>query len=635
MTPKGGGDTPKAGGSACSYCGITIVGNPWEVGAVPEGRFCTAACARYAVAEARGEGAGAAERGGPTGAPFFDEWFVFKYGQTSKHPLAEAVYETVRSVARDAWDNGLRAGAADRPADECCGAPLVCDADCKLTRPYSERAATAGGRPPVGQEWWCPWCGGRCENAPGLISHLEHTHAYKPLGPPTLEDVVFDRLYEGLTEDETTEDTRESLEAIGIDTKRLVANARELIERAAGQSGDRPPVGQPLAPLGLALLFHSEYEALAPQFGYETRTETRAFDAGSPNGRLMVAVCASIIGKLGLAATAGDRPAPSPAAVDLARHMLDNRAMWERSPTTRVKSSELLAIAEALAGAASPGAPLDQASPYEAFMSTYDPNTRTFAPGEAGTPKQGAPDPLDALLDLWREAMIQGDEDGNDTRAAIHAHVADLTAERDEIAGLHRAVARLANERADEVLDLRATNAKLNRRAQEAESRVAKLERQIKTSPVTNLRKNMPLVKEVADLRARAERAEQERAEARAMFRRVDGKIRAIRNTLAPEICGGTDFWDAHTLDEVVAENQRLRRETEQAMLTIVRERAERAEAERDGLAAEVRAWRAVDDRPDDYELPERPEDDLCWKRYHARRANEARGWPSTPEERP
>ena len=41
----------------------------------------------------------------------------------------------------------------------------------------------------------------------------------------------------------------------------------------------------------LARRFHEAYERLAPQFGYETRGDTRAFDPDSPNGRLMIAVC--------------------------------------------------------------------------------------------------------------------------------------------------------------------------------------------------------------------------------------------------------------------------------------------------------------------------------------------------------
>jgi len=51
----------------------------------------------------------------------------------------------------------------------------------------------------------------------------------------------------------------------------------------------------------LAILFHETYERLAPQFGYETRTETRKFDETTPNGRLMVAVCEEVLRRLGLA----------------------------------------------------------------------------------------------------------------------------------------------------------------------------------------------------------------------------------------------------------------------------------------------------------------------------------------------
>lgn len=44
----------------------------------------------------------------------------------------------------------------------------------------------------------------------------------------------------------------------------------------------------------LARRFHETYEQLAPSFGYETRPETREFDPASPNGRLMIAVCAAL-----------------------------------------------------------------------------------------------------------------------------------------------------------------------------------------------------------------------------------------------------------------------------------------------------------------------------------------------------
>ena len=45
----------------------------------------------------------------------------------------------------------------------------------------------------------------------------------------------------------------------------------------------------------LAKLFHDNYERLAPNFGYETRKETKHFDTESANGRLMIATCQAII----------------------------------------------------------------------------------------------------------------------------------------------------------------------------------------------------------------------------------------------------------------------------------------------------------------------------------------------------
>jgi hypothetical protein len=41
--------------------------------------------------------------------------------------------------------------------------------------------------------------------------------------------------------------------------------------------------------------FHETYESLAPDFGYETRTDTREFDPTTPNGQLMMAVCANVV----------------------------------------------------------------------------------------------------------------------------------------------------------------------------------------------------------------------------------------------------------------------------------------------------------------------------------------------------
>lgn len=54
---------------------------------------------------------------------------------------------------------------------------------------------------------------------------------------------------------------------------------------------DRPE----LEPLDLAISFHNIYERIAPEFGYETRKDTKEFKPDSPNGKLMIAVCKEII----------------------------------------------------------------------------------------------------------------------------------------------------------------------------------------------------------------------------------------------------------------------------------------------------------------------------------------------------
>lgn len=51
--------------------------------------------------------------------------------------------------------------------------------------------------------------------------------------------------------------------------------------------------------LELAILFHDAYEELAPEYGYETRPETREFNAASPNGMLMVAVADRVLATMG------------------------------------------------------------------------------------------------------------------------------------------------------------------------------------------------------------------------------------------------------------------------------------------------------------------------------------------------
>lgn len=41
--------------------------------------------------------------------------------------------------------------------------------------------------------------------------------------------------------------------------------------------------------------FHESYERLAPDYGYETRTETREFNPQSANGKLMRAVVSDVL----------------------------------------------------------------------------------------------------------------------------------------------------------------------------------------------------------------------------------------------------------------------------------------------------------------------------------------------------
>lgn len=50
--------------------------------------------------------------------------------------------------------------------------------------------------------------------------------------------------------------------------------------------------------VNFAYKFHRYYEEMAPEYGYETRQETKEFDPKSPNGRLMVAVCERILANL-------------------------------------------------------------------------------------------------------------------------------------------------------------------------------------------------------------------------------------------------------------------------------------------------------------------------------------------------
>lgn len=56
---------------------------------------------------------------------------------------------------------------------------------------------------------------------------------------------------------------------------------------------------KPRSGLELAHFFHETYERLAPDFGYETRQDTREFSPSSRNGQLMAAVCTEVLNLLG------------------------------------------------------------------------------------------------------------------------------------------------------------------------------------------------------------------------------------------------------------------------------------------------------------------------------------------------
>ena len=62
------------------------------------------------------------------------------------------------------------------------------------------------------------------------------------------------------------------------------------------RKGNAPEISS--SPLALAKFMHDTYEKLAPQFGYETRPDTKQFDPESPNGKLMQAVCEKVLKRI-------------------------------------------------------------------------------------------------------------------------------------------------------------------------------------------------------------------------------------------------------------------------------------------------------------------------------------------------
>lgn len=79
-----------------------------------------------------------------------------------------------------------------------------------------------------------------------------------------------------------------------ISTDEWLPTARQIAARLCANAQSRVDQESP-DPLALAELFHDTYERLAPQYGYQTRLETRKFVPDAPNGKLMVATCAEIL----------------------------------------------------------------------------------------------------------------------------------------------------------------------------------------------------------------------------------------------------------------------------------------------------------------------------------------------------
>lgn len=97
-----------------------------------------------------------------------------------------------------------------------------------------------------------------------------------------------------------TENIAKHIGITSAERQRLIDNGFDVSHYRPLIYGDTtPPAPVQAAPQegeaeALARKFHDTYERLAPSFGYETRQETRQFDPTTPNGRLMIAVCAEL-----------------------------------------------------------------------------------------------------------------------------------------------------------------------------------------------------------------------------------------------------------------------------------------------------------------------------------------------------
>lgn len=88
-------------------------------------------------------------------------------------------------------------------------------------------------------------------------------------------------------------------EKLSLGSVRTLGDIKQELRRAAASPVHNQVmqgVSQPVQNAEwLARMFHGFYESMAPDYGYETREETRKFNPESTNGRLMIAVCSRII----------------------------------------------------------------------------------------------------------------------------------------------------------------------------------------------------------------------------------------------------------------------------------------------------------------------------------------------------
>lgn len=174
-----------------------------------------------------------------------------------------------------------------------------------------------------------------------------------------------------------------------------------------------------------ARLFHDTYERLAPEFGYETRKDTRQFDPGSPNGKLMIAVCGEVVAAL----------SPPPPATPLDREavarIIDPK-QWEYADGLKLRDEPPEVIAKWLAGAtasslAKADAILAQAIPPAVSDDDLERMGRmvdalVFYRDQAWTLEQDADEETGQVLEQWLDPSRALKEDqGQRARTALAA----------------------------------------------------------------------------------------------------------------------------------------------------------------------------------------------------------------------